>query len=91
MKSFSKKHFDLFRRTDKFTVDIDKDHKFDTTLAQLNFFKWAIENKVLDYVEKHINSIRKDMNVKNIKTTDKKIKLFDNVFVDKNKVIISFD
>jgi hypothetical protein len=87
MKSYSKKYFDLFRRTDKFTIEID-DCAFETTTAQLNFFKWAIENKVLVYVEKNLEAIRKDMSSY---PRDKKIKVFDNVFIDKNKVIITFD
>jgi hypothetical protein len=33
-----------------------------TTLAQLNFFKWAIENRVLDYIEGHLKEIEVDMN-----------------------------
>lgn len=88
MKSYSKKYFDLFRRTDKFVVEIDAEHKFETTTAQLNFFKWAIENKVLWYVEKNIDSIRKAMAEH---PKDKKIKVFDNVSIQKNKVIITFD
>ncbi len=37
----------------------------ETTIGQLSFFKWAIEHKVLDYVEAHSEEIEKDMNETN--------------------------
>ena len=33
----------------------------ETTVAQLMFFKWAIENHVLDYAYKHRVAIKQDM------------------------------
>jgi hypothetical protein len=38
------------------------DIEIETTIGQLSFFKWAIENKVLEYVEEHSELIEKDMN-----------------------------
>tara|TARA_B110000858_G_C17653313_1_gene403739 strand:- start:477 stop:821 length:345 start_codon:yes stop_codon:yes gene_type:complete len=43
-----------------------------TTLAQLNFFKWAIENRVLDYIEGHLKEIEVDMNTNIRPGKDKK-------------------
>lgn len=37
----------------------------ETTIGQLSFFKWAISNKVLDYVEEHSEMIERDMNETN--------------------------
>ena len=37
----------------------------ETTLGQLNFFKWAIENRVLEYIESHYDAIERDMNMRN--------------------------
>jgi hypothetical protein len=37
----------------------------ETTIGQLNFFKWAIENKIIDYIENHYNAILADMNLRN--------------------------
>ena len=37
----------------------------ETTIGQLNFFKWAIENKIIDYIENHYNAILTDMNLRN--------------------------
>jgi hypothetical protein len=37
----------------------------ETTIGQLNFFKWALENNVIDYIESNYSSIEKDMNHRN--------------------------
>jgi len=37
----------------------------ETTIGQLNFFKWAIENRILDFIEKHYSMIENDMNSRN--------------------------
>lgn len=66
LKSFSKRSFDPFRRHDKFSIDYQHKgvkHSFETTVGQMNFFKWSIENKVLDYVAKNLEVIKNDMNV----------------------------
>jgi hypothetical protein len=36
-----------------------------TTIGQLNFFKWAIENKILDYIDENYETIENDMNSRN--------------------------
>jgi hypothetical protein len=36
-----------------------------TTLGQLNFFKWAIENQVLRYIHENYSVIESDMNIRN--------------------------
>jgi len=37
----------------------------ETTIGQLNFFKWAIENRIIDFIETHYNDIERDMNERN--------------------------
>ena len=37
----------------------------ETTIGQLNFFKWAIENKILDFIQKNYQLIENDMNSRN--------------------------
>ena len=34
-----------------------------TTVGQLNFFRWAIDNKVLGYIHDNLSDIEEDMNV----------------------------
>ncbi len=54
-----------------------------TTLGQLNFFMWAISNKIIDYVEKNIEPISKAMNTNNKDEKKKKQKI--SVYKKKDK------
>lgn len=56
LRAFSKQFFDPFRRKDKFMFHYGDDGKAVlTTIGQLNFFRWAINNGILDYVEREEN------------------------------------
>jgi hypothetical protein len=46
-------------------VPFDDEKFMETTIGQLNFFKWAIENKILDYIETNYADIEHDMNHRN--------------------------
>jgi spore cortex formation protein SpoVR/YcgB (stage V sporulation) len=37
----------------------------------LNFFQWAIKNKIIDYIEEHYDEIEKDMNLRNSTSKNK--------------------
>lgn len=68
LKSYKKKNFDPFRRDRKFMYNYDKkdpNKTVTTTLGQLNFFKWAISNKIIDCVEKNYQTIIDEMNKSN--------------------------
>tara|TARA_Y100000389_G_C17467198_1_gene526737 strand:- start:3642 stop:4202 length:561 start_codon:yes stop_codon:yes gene_type:complete len=65
LKAYSKKRFDPFCRWDRINVPYDKDSCIQTTIGQLNFFKWALENKIIDYIEKNLKKISDDMNSRN--------------------------
>lgn len=71
LKAYSKKRFDPFCRWERITVPYDDEKLMETTIGQLNFFKWALENKIIDYIEEHYSTIEKDMNVRN--STSKRI------------------
>jgi hypothetical protein len=45
----------------------------ETTIGQLNFFKWAIENRVIDYIDENYETIEKDMNSRNSTSKRKEI------------------
>ena len=65
LKAYSKKRFDPFCRWERITIPY-KDGKFiQTTIGQLNFFKWALENDVIKYIEDNYVAIEKDMNNRN--------------------------
>ena len=65
LKAYSKKRFDPFCRWDRITIPYKENCHIQTTIGQLNFFKWAIENNVIDYIEENYLSIEKDMNNRN--------------------------
>jgi hypothetical protein len=65
LKAYSKKRFDPFCRWERITIPYDNDNYIETTIGQLNFFKWAIENKILDFIHEEYESIEKDMNERN--------------------------
>ena len=65
LKAYSKKRFDPFCRWDRIQIPFTPDTFIETTIGQLNFFKWAIENKVLEYIEENYDSIENDMNSRN--------------------------
>jgi hypothetical protein len=64
LKSYSKKRFDPFCRWDRISIPYNNIH-IQTTIGQLNFFKWIIENNILDYIKDNYNIIEKDMNTRN--------------------------
>ena len=74
LKAYSKKRFDPFCRWDRITIPYNKDSMIQTTIGQLNFFRWVLENKILDYIDKHYNEINNDMNKRNSTTKNRKEK-----------------
>lgn len=76
LNGYTKDYFDPFCRENKLTYTYkynngksDKKIKFISSIGQLNFFRWAIRNKVINYVMRHLDEIDKDH-----KETDKKNK-----------------
>ena len=64
LKAYSKRNFDPFCRRNRIRFYYDEGKYFVTTVGQLNFFKWAIENHIVDYIEKHRKEIEDDMNLR---------------------------
>ena len=65
LKAYSKKRFDPFCRWDRITIPYKNGTYIQTTIGQLNFFKWAIENDIVQYIEQHYSTIEDDMNARN--------------------------
>ena len=74
LKSFQKKQFDPFCRRERINFYYDDKKYIVTTVGQLNFFKWAIENNILKYIRDNINIIEKDMNQNIKKNKSSKVK-----------------
>ena len=79
LKAYSKRRFDPFCRWDRITIPYTNDTYIQTTLGQLNFFKWALENKIIEYIEDNYATIEEDMNARN--NINKKLK---NVSLNSN-------
>jgi hypothetical protein len=65
LKAYSKRRFDPFCRWDRISIPYKENTHIQTTIGQLNFFKWAIENNVIDYISHNYAIIEKDMNNRN--------------------------
>lgn len=73
LKAYSKKRFDPFCRWDRITVPYKDGKYIQTTIGQLNFFKWALENNVIRYIEENYSNIEKDMNNRNSTSKNKSL------------------
>ena len=65
LKAYSKQQFDPFRRRDRiqffYSEEEDGGGSVETTIGQLNFFRWMLQNRVIDYVTQHAVAIERDM------------------------------
>ena len=78
LRSYSKKRFDPFCRWERITIPYDDTTSVQTTIGQLNFFKWAIENEVIDFIQDNYKTIENDMNNRN-STSKRKISKTNNL------------
>ena len=76
LKAYSKKRFDPFCRWERISIPYDEEKYMETTIGQLNFFKWAIENKIIDFIKVNYEEIENDMNARN--STSKRKFSLDN-------------
>lgn len=65
LRAYSKKRFDPFCRWERIMIPYKDGKSIQTTLGQLNFFKWAIENEVIDHIDANYANIEGDMNKRN--------------------------
>ena len=78
LKAYSKKRFDPFCRWDRISIPYKGGSFIETTIGQLNFFKWTLENKVIQYIEDNYEAIEKDMNSRN-STSKRKETIIENI------------
>jgi hypothetical protein len=76
LKAYSKQRFDPFCRWERISIPYKNGTFIETTIGQLNFFKWAIENKIIKFIEENYDEIEQDMNSRN--STSKRKELVDN-------------
>lgn len=62
LKAYSKKQFDPFCRRERISFFDHSNNELITTVGQLNFFRWGIENKIISYIIENYSEIENDMN-----------------------------
>jgi hypothetical protein len=62
LKGYQKKQFDPFCRRSRIDFYYNTENSIVTTIGQLNFFKWAISNRIIEFIEKNLKVIETDMN-----------------------------
>jgi hypothetical protein len=70
LDGYSKKHFDPFCRRNRIEFTFNDNNKIVTTVGQLNFFRWAIQSNVLNYIIENYKNIEEDMNINTKKKKD---------------------
>lgn len=95
LKSFAKINFDSFRRHQRITffIDFDKEDFFETTIGQLNFFRWAFNNNILEYAVSNYDKIYDHMINNNFNKKQKKKKHnYTNIQdITKTRCTLNFD
>lgn len=71
LRAYSKRRFDPFCRWERIRIPYKGNTSIQTTLGQLNFFKWVLEYNILDYIFDNIDAIEKDMNKRNSSTKNR--------------------
>ena len=78
LNGYSKQYFDPFCRKKKVIYTYRqreqncKEIVFLSSIGQLNFFQWAIRNKIIKYVQLHLKEIEDDMKETSKKNKEKK-------------------
>lgn len=62
LKAYSKRSFDPFCRRERISFIDHDNNELVTTVGQLNFFRWAIENDILSFIRENYDVIETDMN-----------------------------
>ena len=63
LKAYSKQYFDPNCRRERIMFQIPGYEPFMTTIGKLNFFRWALDSNILEYIEGHEDDIRKGYNM----------------------------
>ena len=85
LKAYSMRRFDPFCRWDRIIIPYNNTSSIQTTIGQLNFFKWALENGVIDYIDNNYSSIEKDMNSRNSTSRKNDGNIKETINVNTNK------
>jgi len=66
LDAYNKKYFDPFCRRGRIRVNLGNNEHITTTVGQLNFFRWVIDNNIIEYIlddeQDNLRKIEIDMN-----------------------------
>ena len=98
LKAYSKKYFDPFCRRERIFFHYKEDEYLETTVGQLNFFKWIIEHNIINYIKNNYEDIEFDMqntikldSDKNIKRRELSKCATKTINVNESKTILNFE
>ena len=98
LKAYSKKYFDPFCRRERIFFHYKNEDYLETTVGQLNFFKWIIEHNIINYIKNNYEDIEFDMqntikldSDKNIKRRELSKCATKTINVNESKTILSFE
>lgn len=75
LKAYSKKQFDPFCRRERILFYYGASNEYIiTTVGQLNFFRWAILNQIIPYINTNLKDIESDMLISAKKSSQQKKK-----------------
>ena len=89
LRAYSKKRFDPFCRWERIYFPYKHDTYIQTTIGQLNFFRWAIQNNIIDYIIENFDAIESDMNARNSQSRLKQLQNENVVFVKRSELSMS--
>ena len=98
LKAYSKKYFDPFCRRERIFFHYKDEEYLETTVGQLNFFKWIIEHNIINYIKNNYEDIEFDMQNTIKMDSDKNIKRRElskcatkTINVNESKTILNFE
>ena len=98
LKAYSKKLFDPFCRRERIYFYYNDNQYLITTVGQLNFFKWMIENNIIDYIKTNYETIERDMHltiknecIKNNKRRELSKSATKTINKNTTKIILKFE
>jgi len=98
LKAYSKKYFDPFCRRERIFFHYKDEEYLETTVGQLNFFKWIIEHNIINYIKNNYEDIEFDMQNTIKHDSDKNFKRRElskcatkTINVNESKTILNFE
>ena len=92
LKAYSKRQFDPFKRHERIEIPCSKspDGVLVTTIGQMNFFKFAIENKLIEWLEEKNNLMKVENQINSDLKSNNKTKQKHVASTSNYKITVTF-